>query len=564
MARRGGHGNPRRAQRLHPSAAGADREFVSNIVGDCGDADVYRKRGRDGGAESAGQVSRRRSDRLDRVVDLLGELVITKGRFQSLVDSITPEISEQFQIFDNTISTIQDTVMGLRMVNLSQIFDTYPRTVRDIAHSRGMEIELLLQGTHILIDRSVVDQVNEALLHLVRNAAIHGIEDESIRRSSGKSSKGVIRLAARRERGEVIFEVEDDGSGLDIDKIRQKGIDQGLITQNTVLSRTQLAALIFQHGFSTADEVTEIAGRGIGMEIVKSTLEEISGTVEIRTKSKVGTRFIIRVPQTLAIIEGLIVMIGRHTFAIPLLNVEKIFSINDPAIELHENRRYLNWDGSNIRIMDLEREVGEIIGLDESASKAEEERGEKIEVLRKKIIKGEGSTGDSIKDFTIVTQRTISEEAEKPYRDLQKILKGKEGEQVFVARVQKRNRPHAGSTFETLMYLGVLDSDKLEFDFGHEESLGFDLNLEREAYKELLDIENKIPSVILPTLKYAIKKTSIIGEIGTTSNQTWELKWKSEGENIKINFHELSKKLNNKYYLGLIKYVWKLKLFYVV
>ncbi|MCE7737577.1 MAG: chemotaxis protein CheA [Candidatus Heimdallarchaeota archaeon] len=290
-------------------------------------------------------------DRLDSVVDLLGELVITRGRFQSLVSSLTPEINEQFQIFDSTINTIQDTVMGLRMVSLSQIFDTYPRTVRDIAHKRNMEIDLHLQGTHIQIDRSVIDQVNEALLHLVRNAAIHGIEDANKRGS--KSKKGSIRLAARRERGEVVLEVEDDGAGLDLDKIRKKAIELDLIGSEDELTRRQVALIIFQQGFSTASEVTDIAGRGVGMDIVKQTIDEISGSIEIRTKKGQGTKFIIRVPQTLAIIDGLIIKVNEMDFAMPLVNVEKIFSINDPAIEYRNEIPYLNWEGNNIRILDL-------------------------------------------------------------------------------------------------------------------------------------------------------------------------------------------------------------------
>ena len=204
-------------------------------------------------------------DRLDMVIDLLGELVITRGRFQSLVSSLTPEISEQFQIFDTTINTIQDTVMGLRMVPLGQIFDTYPRTVRDIAHKRNMEIDLNLQGTHIQIDRSVIDQVNEALLHLVRNAAIHGIEDPNKRGS--KSKTGRIRIGARRERGEVVIEVEDDGYGLDLDKIKKRAVELNLIGTEDELTRRQVALMIFQQGFSTADEITDIAGRGVGMDV---------------------------------------------------------------------------------------------------------------------------------------------------------------------------------------------------------------------------------------------------------------------------------------------------------
>ncbi|MDH5647272.1 MAG: chemotaxis protein CheW, partial [Candidatus Heimdallarchaeota archaeon] len=297
-------------------------------------------------------------DRLDSVIDLLGELVITRGRFQSLISRVTPEMSEQFQIFDNTINSIQDTVMNLRMVNLSQIFDTFPRAVRDIAKTRGLEIDLLLQGTHILLDRSVVDQVHEALLHLVRNAAIHGIENLDGRKSANKSSTGRIRLSAKRERGEVVFEVEDDGAGLNIERIREQGIKQKLISENTPLTRSQVASLIFRPGFSTATEVTEIAGRGVGMDIVKATIDEISGSIEVRTILGKGTKFIIRVPQTLAIIDALIVKAAKNSnqlFAIPLLNVERIFNLRDNVIKKQAEGNYIDWEGRVIRILNLEQ-----------------------------------------------------------------------------------------------------------------------------------------------------------------------------------------------------------------
>ncbi len=385
-----------------------------------------KRRGRAKTSTRAIQSVRVNLDKLDIVVDLLGELVITRGRFQSLVDSMSPEISEQFQIFDNTISTIQDTVMSLRMVNLSRIFDTFPRTIRDIAHSRNMEIELLLQGTHIQIDRSVVDQISEALLHLLRNAAIHGIEDTNVRKRSGKPATGTIRLAARRERGEIIFEVEDDGAGLNIDNIRAKAIKEGLISPDTPLTRAQIASLIFHSGLSTAQELTDVAGRGVGMNIVKATIEEISGSIQIRTKSGVGTKFIIRVPQTLAIIDALIVSIGKQLFAIPLLNVEKIFSGKDPSIEVHDNQNYLNWQGLNVRIVDLKeilKKDGMVIEEEDSDNT---DRRRMSKRSREKIILWErGGNRIALKVSSILEQREIvTKQLDEVYSDRAKGFSG--------------------------------------------------------------------------------------------------------------------------------------------
>ncbi len=297
-------------------------------------------------------------NQLDSVVDLLGELVLARNRLTlALSDVLTPSAVEQLNIFESTITAIQDRLMKMRMVNLSRIFDTYPRTVRDIAAQRNMEIELLLQGTHLELDRSVIDQVNEALLHLIRNAAIHGIEDKNTRKKMGKPEKGTIRVSAVQDRGEVVFNVEDDGSGLDLEAIKKKGIEKGLLKPSNTFHRKQLAALIFHPGFSTAGEVTTAAGRGVGMDIVKRTIEEINGSIEIRTKKGKGTLFIIRVPQTLAIIQALIIRVKEYLFAIPMLNIEKIFSINDDEVKMREGRYYLELGEYVIPVVDLEENI---------------------------------------------------------------------------------------------------------------------------------------------------------------------------------------------------------------
>ncbi len=304
------------------------------------------------------QTVRVNLNQLDEVVDLLGELVLNRGRLESILGNmINPEIVENLNTFDSLITTIQDKLMRMRMVPLNRIFETYPRTVRDIASKKGQDIQIFLQGSHIELDRSVIDQVNEALLHLIRNAATHGIEPPDIRKKLGKPVVGTIRVSAFQDKGEVQIVVEDDGSGLDLEKIRKKGIQMGLIDEKTRLTRSQVAALIFHPGFSTADVLTDAAGRGVGMDIVKETINEISGSIEIRSKRNVGTQFIIRVPQTLAIIEALIVQINNYHFALPMLNIEKIFSEDDPSIEYHEDDVFLKYEKFTIPVIDLEKSL---------------------------------------------------------------------------------------------------------------------------------------------------------------------------------------------------------------
>jgi two-component system, chemotaxis family, sensor kinase CheA len=304
------------------------------------------------------QTVRINLNQLDEVVDLLGELILAKIRIEGAMgDLLNASAVEQLNAFESTISTIQDKLMRMRMVNLSRIFETYPRTVRDIASQRGQEIEVLLQGTHIELDRSVIDQVNEAIIHLIRNSATHGIEDASIRKKLGKTEKGTIRISAVQDRGEVVFNVEDDGSGIDVEKVRQKAIEKRLIRDTAVLSRSQLVSLIFHPGFSTADELSSAAGRGVGMDIIKSTIEEIDGSIEIRTIKDKGTLFIIRVPQTLAIIQALTIRIRDYIFVLPMLNIEKIYPLDDPNVVTRENKLYLQLENQVIPIIDLETDL---------------------------------------------------------------------------------------------------------------------------------------------------------------------------------------------------------------
>ncbi len=350
------------------------------------------------------QTVRVNLNQLDEVVDLLGELVLARSRLENHVAvQTTPEVVEDLNQFDSLITTIQDKLMKMRMVTLARIFDNYPRTVRDIANKRGIDINLFTQGNHIELDRSVIDQVNEALLHLIRNAATHGIEDTSTRKKLSKSKEGTVRVIAVQEKGEVSITVEDDGSGLDLERIRSKGIELGLITENTKLTRSQVAALIFNPGFSTASQVTEAAGRGIGMDIVKETIEEIGGSIQLRTKKGEGTQFILRVPQTLAIIEALIVIVNEHVFAIPLLNVVKIYSEKDQEIEIHEQESYVKEEDYTLPIFDLEYHLE----IPNELSIQKKDTGRKKSINKKVILWEKGGKRIAMKVSDVLEQREI-------------------------------------------------------------------------------------------------------------------------------------------------------------
>ena len=309
------------------------------------------------GAKHAIQSVRVNLTEVDVVLDLLGELILAKNRMElNLSELVSPKIVDEFHEFEQIIKQIQNNLTKMRMVSLSRIFETYPRTIRDITKERKIEAEILLQGTHIELDRSVIDQVNEALLHLIRNSATHGIELPETRKSQSKKAKGRIIVSAVQERGEVVFKVSDDGAGLDFKKIRKKAIKQGIISKTTVLSEEKLAPLIFEPNFSTAN-LTMGAGRGIGLDIVKSTIEEVGGTIQVESSAREGTTFMFRVPQTVAIIQALVVRIHDYLFALPMLNIEKIFSINDPAISFRENNFIVATDKMVIEVTDLEERL---------------------------------------------------------------------------------------------------------------------------------------------------------------------------------------------------------------
>ena len=337
------------------------------------------------GARREIQTVRVNLTEVDEVLDLLGELILSKNRVElNLQEILSTETIEEFHRFEQIIKRIQDNLTQMRMVSLSRIFETYPRIIRDIAKERNIEAELLLQGTHFELDRSVIDQVNEALLHLIRNSAVHGIEPPDIRKNLSKRGKGTIVVSAEQDRGEVVFKVSDDGAGLDVKKIRKKAIERKIISKTAVLSDAEITELIFKQGFSTVD-LTLGAGRGIGLDVVKSTIEEIGGTLQVQSTAGKGSEFTFRVPQTVAIIQALVIRIHDYLFALPMLNIEKIYSIHDTAVSFRENRFFVVREDKIISVIDLEQrlKIPEHLKTFYLGRKFEKEGKNKIIVWRK-------------------------------------------------------------------------------------------------------------------------------------------------------------------------------------
>lgn len=285
--------------------------------------------------------------KLDQLINLIGELVTAGAANQLLVQAREDEkMSESFGVMTALIEQIRDGTLGLRMVQIGDSFSRLKRIVRDVSKELGKDIHLDIQGAETELDKSMVEKLSDPLMHIVRNALDHGIENKELRLYKGKPAQGLLRLNAYHEAGAVVLEIQDDGQGLDAEKLRQKAIEKGLISAEQHLSEEECFKLIFAAGFSTAAAVTNLSGRGVGMDVVKRNLEELRGQIFIESQLGKGTLFRIRLPLTLAIIDGFEVSVADTHFVVPLNMVQECieFSKSDQA-EQAEKRDYFNLRG---------------------------------------------------------------------------------------------------------------------------------------------------------------------------------------------------------------------------
>ncbi|NLO65823.1 MAG: chemotaxis protein CheA [Firmicutes bacterium] len=265
------------------------------------------------------------TERLDKLINLVGELVISRTQVMEIAD--VGENSEQKNVLlqlDRVTTELQYAAMSLRMVPLKQVFDRFPRMVRDFAQSSGKRINLEIFGEMTELDRSIVNQIADPLVHLIRNSIDHGLEPEEERIAKGKPAAGTIRLGARHEGSHILIEISDDGMGLDVERIRSKAIETGLLADGTEeLSMAEAVEFLFSPGFSTAQEVTDLSGRGVGLDAVLSTVESLSGTIEMQSEPGQSLTTTIKLPLTLAIIKALLVVADGEILAVPLQAVRE-------------------------------------------------------------------------------------------------------------------------------------------------------------------------------------------------------------------------------------------------
>ncbi|HAV75665.1 MULTISPECIES: chemotaxis protein CheA [unclassified Limnobacter] len=296
-------------------------------------------------AKTATSTIRVQSDKLDALINLVGELVIANaGTVEQARKSQNFALLEATCAVGALIEEIRDGALGLRMVEIGECFQRFQRVVRDTAQALGKEVDLIIQGEETELDKSVVEKISDPLMHLVRNAMDHGLETPDERLKAGKKDKARLTLNAYHDGGHIVIEVGDNGRGLVHEKIRAKAIEKGIVSATQTLSESDINMLIFAPGFSTAAAVTDISGRGVGMDVVKRNIEALRGTVNVRSKEGAGTTFEIRLPLTLAIIDGFQIAVGNSVYVIPLAYVRECVELtgsgsNSDAVDLSYDLR---------------------------------------------------------------------------------------------------------------------------------------------------------------------------------------------------------------------------------
>ena len=275
-------------------------------------------------------------DKVDSLINLVGELVITQSMLSELgndfeMSKVERLVSGLEQLLQNT-KELQESVMRIRMIPISFAFNRFPRLVHDLSKKTGKEIELIISGEQTELDKTVMEQIGDPLVHLVRNAADHGIESAEIRIAAGKPAKGTITLDAYHQGGNIVIEVCDDGAGINRDVIFTKAIEKNLIDAKDVLSDSQVYDLLFEAGFSTADEITDISGRGVGMDVVKRNIQSLGGRIQVESIQGKGSTFKVNLPLTLAILDGQLVKVGSEVYIIPLIAIVESLQVESDLV----------------------------------------------------------------------------------------------------------------------------------------------------------------------------------------------------------------------------------------
>ena len=297
-------------------------------------------------------------EKLDTLMNLMGELVINKVRLEQIGQTHRlTELTETLEQMDRVTTDLQNIVMKVRMVPVSAVFNRFPRMVRDVSKELNKEINLTIEGEETELDRTVIDEIGDPIMHLLRNSLDHGVEHPDDREAKGKPRTGEVGLIARHEGNNVVIMVTDDGAGINADKIRKKAVEKGMISQEEAdkLDDADAVRLIFLPGFSTAEQISDISGRGVGMDVVRSKIESLSGHVDVETHVDEGSVFKIKLPLTLAIIQAMLVQVQEEMYAIPLGSIDSTINIQETDIQTVQNKEVIVLRGEIIPIIRMER-----------------------------------------------------------------------------------------------------------------------------------------------------------------------------------------------------------------
>jgi two-component system chemotaxis sensor kinase CheA len=288
------------------------------------------------------------------LINLVGELVIASAGASLLARSCQNDpLQEATSTVSGLVEEILDGALHLRMIPIGDTFNRFRRVVRDVSQELGKDIDLLISGAETELDKTVVEKIGDPLMHLLRNAMDHGIESADARRAAGKSAKGHLSLNAYHDSGSIVIEIADDGAGLNRERILEKAQERGLVPSGAVLTDQEIYNLIFEAGFSTAEAVTNLSGRGVGMDVVKRNITLLRGTVDLDSRPGQGTVVRIRLPLTLAIINGFLVGIDHATYVIPLDMVQECIELDEPQRQSSREQGYLDLRGEVLPLVDL-------------------------------------------------------------------------------------------------------------------------------------------------------------------------------------------------------------------
>ncbi|MCR5613998.1 chemotaxis protein CheA [Treponema sp.] len=289
------------------------------------------------------------------ILQEFGDIVNYFDTFESSLKNLTVKFRSSTQNLGRIAGELQEGVMKIRMVPINQIFSRFPRVVRDLQRDLNKKVNLVIEGEDTELDKTVIDDLLDPVMHCVRNSVDHGIEEPAVRKAAGKPEEGTLLLKASNEGNQIIIDIADDGAGINVEKVKNKAISKGLIHPNKIISDQEAYQLIFMPGFSTADKISNVSGRGVGLDVVKTMIEKLNGTVSVTSEAGKGTKFSIRLPLTLAIIQGLLVRVGKEVYSIPIASVIESQRVKIEDISTIDNYEVLNVRNEVISILRLSR-----------------------------------------------------------------------------------------------------------------------------------------------------------------------------------------------------------------